>query len=182
MRVFVAALYTGALLAANGALAQDLASLQDGDMRKLSIHEEPIEVSQAPFEGDEGAEMTLQDLAGEVTVVNFWATWCAPCREEMPTLAKLQEELGDEGVRVATIATGRNDPMELDRFLQEVGAGNLPHWRDPNQALARDMGVLGLPITVILNREGQEVARLQGDADWSGESALAILRALAAEG
>ncbi|HVG49343.1 MAG TPA: TlpA disulfide reductase family protein [Rubellimicrobium sp.] len=182
MRVLVAALYTGAFLAANGAVAQDLAALQEGDMRKLAILEEPVEVSTTAFEGDDGAEMTLQDLRGEVAVVNFWATWCAPCREEMPTLAKLQEELGDEGVRVATIATGRNDPVELENFLQEVGAGALPHWRDPQQALAREMGVLGLPITVILNREGQEVARLQGDADWSSESALAILRAIAAEG
>ena len=182
MRVFVAALYTGAVLAANGAVAQDLAALQDGDMRKLAIHEEPQEVSATPFEGDDGAETTLQDLQGEVVVVNFWATWCGPCREEMPTLAKLQEELGDEGVRVATIATGRNDPVEMDRFLQEVGADSLPRWRDPSQGLARDMGVLGLPITVILNREGQEVARLQGDAVWSSESALAILRAIAAEG
>ena len=180
MRVIVAALYTGALLAANGALAQDLAALQDGDMRKLVLHESPVEVSTTAFEGDDGAEMTLQDLRGEVVVVNFWATWCAPCREEMPTLARLQEELGDEGVRVATIATGRNDPVELERFLTEVGAGNLPQWRDPRQDLARSMGVLGLPVTVILNREGQEVARLTGDADWSSESALAILRALAA--
>jgi len=134
------------------------------------------------FQGDGGAEMTLQDLAGEVVVVNFWATWCAPCREEMPTLAALQEELGDEGVRVATIATGRNDPVALDQFLTEVGADNLPQWRDPGQGLARAMGVLGLPVTVILNREGQEVARLVGDADWSSESAYAILRAIAAEG
>ena len=179
MRVIVAALYTGALLAANAAVAQDLAALQEGDMRKLQIHEEPQEVSQAAFEGDDGAEMALQDLAGGVVVVNFWATWCAPCREEMPTLAALQESLSDEGVRVATIATGRNDPVEMDRFLNEVDAGNLPQWRDPRQTLAREMGVLGLPVTVILNREGQEVARLQGDADWSSESALAILRALA---
>jgi thiol-disulfide isomerase/thioredoxin len=99
----------------------------------------------------------------------------------MPTLAALQEELGDEGVRVATVATGRNDPVEIDRFLTEVGAGNLPRWRDPGQQLAREMGVLGLPVTVILDREGQEVARLTGDADWSSDSALAILRALAAD-
>jgi thiol-disulfide isomerase/thioredoxin len=182
MRLLFAALYTGALLAASGVAAQDLAALRDGDMRKLQIHDAPVEVSATAFEGDDGAEMTLQDLQGDVTVVNFWATWCAPCRKEMPTLAKLQEELGDEGVRVATIATGRNDPMEMDKFLQEVGAGALPRWRDPSQALAREMGVLGLPITVILNREGQEVARLQGDADWSSDSALAILRALAAQG
>jgi len=135
-----------------------------------------------PFQGDGGAEMTLADLAGGVVVVNFWATWCAPCRKEMPTLAALQAELGDEGVRVATIAVGRHDPVEMERFLQEVGADNLPLWLDSRQALARDMGVLGLPVTVILDREGLEVARLIGDADWASDSAFAILRALAAEG
>jgi thiol-disulfide isomerase/thioredoxin len=180
MRNFVvAAVYSGALLAANGAASQDLASLQDGDMRKLVLHERPQPVSEATFLGDDEAETTLQDLAGEVVVLNFWATWCAPCREEMPTLAALQEELGDEGVRVATVATGRNDPVEIDRFLSEVGADALPRWRDPGQALTREMGVLGLPVTVILDREGQEVARLIGDADWSSDSAIAILRALA---
>lgn len=182
MRALVAALYTAALLAANGAGAQDLAALREGDMRKLALHDAPQEVPATVFDGDDGAETTLADLRGEVVVVNFWATWCAPCREEMPTLARLQEELGDEGVRVATIATGRNDPVEQKRFLEEVGAASLPLWRDPQQALARDMGVLGLPVTVILNREGQEVARLTGEADWSSESAFAILRALAAEG
>lgn len=182
MRQFVvAALYTGALLAANGLAAQDLAALQDGDMRKLVIHDEPLPVSEATFLGNEEAETTLQDLGGEVVVLNFWATWCAPCRKEMPTLAALQEELGDEGVRVATVATGRNDSVEMDRFLSEVGANSLPRWRDPGQQLAREMGVLGLPVTVILDREGQEIARLTGDADWSSESAIAILRALAAE-
>jgi thiol-disulfide isomerase/thioredoxin len=182
MRIFVvAALYTGVMVAANGAAAQDLAALQEGDMRKLVLHEEPQPASEATFLGEGEAETQLQDLQGEVVVVNFWATWCAPCREEMPTLAALQEELGDEGVRVATIATGRNDPLEIDRFLTEVGADNLPRWRDPRQTLAREMGVLGLPVTVILNREGEEVARLTGDADWSSESAVAILRALAAE-
>ena len=178
-------LYTGALLVSNGALAQGapdlaglLAGLREGDMRKLAILEEPVEVPATPFEGEDGA-MTLAELAGEVVVVNFWATWCAPCREEMPTLAALQASLGDEGVRVATIAVGRNDPIEMERFLAEAGAGSLPLWRDPDQALARDMGVLGLPVTVILDREGREVARLIGDADWSSDSALAILRALA---
>jgi thiol-disulfide isomerase/thioredoxin len=185
MRPLVAAAFYAGFLGlsngalANGALAQDLAPLLEGDMRKLALAEAPAEVPATPFEGEDGAAMTLRDLAGEVAVVNFWATWCAPCREEMPTLAALQEALGDEGVRVATIAVGRNDPAEMERFLDEVGAGALPRWRDARQELARDMGVLGLPVTVILDREGREVARLTGDADWASDSALAVLRALA---
>jgi thiol-disulfide isomerase/thioredoxin len=174
MRVLPAALYTGALLLSNAAGAQELA----GDMRKLVVHEAPLDVPQTPFEGD--GETTLGDLAGEIVVVNFWATWCAPCREEMPTLAALDAALGDEG-RVVTIAVGRNDPAEMARFLQEVGADTLPLWQDAPQALARDMGVLGLPVTIILNPDGQEVARLTGDADWGTPEALAAVRAVAGQ-
>ena len=87
----------------------------------------------------------------------------------------------DDDDLLATFATGRNDTVEMNRFLSEVGADTLPRWRNPRQQLAREMGVLGLPVSVILDREGQEIARLTGDADWSSESAIAILRALAAE-
>ncbi len=179
-----ALLYTALLFGANAAFAGavDWQAAKDAGLVKLVPAEEPAPVSDVEFTDPKGGTHTLADYKGKVVLLNFWATWCAPCREEMPTLAKLQEELGDEGVRVATIATGRNDPVEIERFLEEVGAGDLPGWRDPSQELARDMGVLGLPVTVILNREGQEVARLTGDADWSSESALAILRAIAAEG
>ena len=176
MRV-AAAVYMAGLLAANAGVAQeaDLSALLTGDMRKLVLHEEPLAVPDTPFDAD-GAEMTLQDLQGRVAVVNFWATWCAPCRTEMPTLAALQEAVPD--LRVATIAVGRQDPVEVDRFLREVGADALPRWRDPQQALARDMGVLGLPVTVILDAEGREVGRLTGDADWNGEAARALLQAI----
>lgn len=184
-RLVVAALYTGAALAASAAGAQgapDLAPLLQGDMRKMVLHAEPRPVPETAFQTAAGEAMTLADLAGEVVVVNFWATWCAPCRAEMPTLAALQEELGPEGVRVATIATGRNDPAAMERFLTEAGAEALPLWRDPTQALARDMGVLGLPVTVILDREGREIGRLQGDAHWSSPEALALIRAVAGDG
>ena len=171
------AFYAGLVALCNAASAEDVAALREGDMRTLALHEAPLAVPDTPFEGEGGAETRLSDLAGEVTVVNFWATWCAPCREEMPTLAALQAT----GVPVATIAVGRQDPAEIDRFLTEAGGAALPRWRDPQQALARDMGILGLPVTVILDAEGQEVARLVGDADWSSPSAAAILAALAEE-
>lgn len=177
--VIVLAFYAGLGSLSNGAAAQDLGALAEGDMRKLVVHEEPQPVPDTPVTAGDGAETTLGSLAGEVAVVNFWATWCAPCREEMPTLAALEAELGDEGVRVVPVAVGRNDPVETERFLEEAGAAALPRWRDASQGLARDMGVLGLPVTVILDREGREVARLTGDADWASDSAVAILRALA---
>lgn len=159
-----------------------LEALREGDMRKLVVHETPAKGSEAVFLSETGDELRLSDYAGKVVLVNFWATWCAPCRKEMPHLAALQEALSGEDFEVLTIATGRNPPEAIARFLEEIGASALPRHVDPRQKLAREMGVLGLPVTLLLNREGQEVARLQGDADWSGESARAIIEAVMAGG
>lgn len=180
MRLTFAAFYMSLVAAANAAAADPAAleALRTGDMEKLAVLAEPVPAPDAVFAGEDGAEMRLADFAGQVVVVNFWATWCAPCRAEMPTLAALQAELGGPDFQVVTIATGRNDPVAVDRFLAEVGAEALPQHRDERQVLARAMGVLGLPVTVILDREGNEVARLMGDADWNSDSARAILQAL----
>ena len=179
-RIAVAALYTALALVANAATAE-VADLRDGDMRKLNFHDEPVAAGTTPFESEDGSEMRLSDLAGRYVVLNFWATWCAPCRKEMPTLSALQRAMGGDDFAVVTIATGRNDPVGMAQFFAETGVDNLPLHRDPQQRLAREMGVLGLPITVILNRDGMEIARLQGDADWASDSAKAIIGALIAQ-
>ncbi|NBT32513.1 MAG: TlpA family protein disulfide reductase, partial [Rhodobacteraceae bacterium] len=103
-----------------------------------------------------------------------------PCREEMPSLAELQTELGGDDFQVVTIATGRNPPSAVERFMDEIGVDTLPRYTDPRQALARSMGVMGLPVTVILDRDGNEVGRLMGGAEWNSESAKAILAAVMA--
>lgn len=95
-------------------------------------------------------------------------------------LSELQTLLGGDDFEVVTLATGRNTPPAMKKFFDDTGVDNLPLHRDPKQQIARDMGVLGLPITVILDREGQEIARLRGDADWSSDNAQDILRALIA--
>lgn len=173
-------LYTALALGANTALADTAAleALRDGDMRKLNFHSEPQPVSAQPFTTWEGQEGRLADYAGKYIVLNFWATWCAPCRKEMPQLSQLQAEMGGDAFEVVTIATGRNPPQAMQRFFDEIGVDNLPLHMDPKQQLARDMAILGLPITVILNPEGMEIARLRGDADWSSDSAKAIIAAL----
>ena len=174
-----AVLYTALAVLANAGHAADLESLKDGDMRKLVVATDPAPAPEVTFIAEDGSEARLSDYAGKPVVLNFWATWCAPCRKEMPHLAALQEAMGDE-IAVLTVATGRNPPEAIDRFFTEIGVTSLPKATDPKQEMARAFGVLGLPITVILDAEGREVARLLGDADWSSDSAQAIMAAVAA--
>lgn len=93
-------------------------------------------------------------------------------------LSALQSDLGGADFEVLTIATGRNAPPAMKKFLTDIGATNLPMHTDSRQALARSMGVLGLPVTVLIDGQGREVARLTGDADWSSDSATRIVRAV----
>lgn len=174
-----AALYIALALGANAAHAQGLAGLAVGEMEKLAVHEAPREGPEAAVQTPDGAPAALPE--GRPAVVNFWATWCAPCREEMPSLARLHEALGEE-VAVVLVATGRNDPEAAAAFLEEVGAEALLDLRDPEGLLGREAAVRGLPTTLVLDAEGREVARLQGIAEWDSPEALALLRALAAEG
>jgi thiol-disulfide isomerase/thioredoxin len=180
-RLFLAALYTALCLGSSPVLADVDAALaaRSGDMKKLIFHSAPKSTSTAAFHlEDDGGKATLADYKGKVVLLNFWATWCAPCRKEMPQLSELQTELGGPDFEVLTIATGRNSPAGIKKFFKEINITNLPRHQDPKQALASQMGIFGLPITVILDRDGKELARLRGDADWSSDSAKAIIRAL----
>ena len=152
--------------------------MRKGDMRKLIFHAEPMEVTDVAFTHEDGSTLTLADFQGSLTIVNFWATWCAPCRKEMPQLDALQTLYDPADLRVVTIATGRNPRPAMERFFAEIGVQNLPLHTDERQTLARNMGVLGLPATIILDREGREVGRLLGEADWANLDAQRVIDAL----
>jgi thiol-disulfide isomerase/thioredoxin len=168
------------LAAAGGANAQGLDDLLTGEMRGLVIHDEPQPASDLPFERVDGSEGSLADYAGRMVILNFWATWCAPCREEMPSLQNLHDMKGGEDLAVVTLATGFNQPQAIRRFFEETGVTDLTQYRDINQQIAREMGVFGLPITVILDSGGREIARLRGDAHWDSPEAVAVIEALMA--
>ncbi|SLN21280.1 Thiol:disulfide interchange protein TlpA [Roseovarius litorisediminis] len=181
MKIFrLIVLYMAVALGANMGFADTTAleALRDGDMKKLNFHTQPKAVSDARFEREDGSQGTLADFRGKYTVLNFWATWCAPCRAEMPMLSDLQTRMGGENFQVITIATGRNPAPAMKKFFDEIGVSNLPLHRDPQSALAREMGVFGLPITVLLDKNGMEIGRLLGDAEWNSDSAQSIIQAL----
>lgn len=171
-----ALLYTALLFGANAAFAApDWQSARMGGLDKLIVAENPAPVSAVTFTDRDGDEHSLADWQGKVVLLNFWATWCAPCREEMPALDALQAALGGDDFEVVTIATGRNAVDRIDAFFTEIGVENLPVLLDPRQQVARDMGVMGLPVTVLIDREGNEVARYLGDADWASDAAQQLV-------
>lgn len=176
-------LYTALVFGANAAFAQevDWKAAQEAGLEKLVPSADARPLPDIEFTDPEGNAHTLADYQGQVVLLNFWATWCAPCREEMPSLDRLQTELGGDDFQVVPVATGRNPPEKIDRFFQENGIENLPVLLDPRQQLAREMAVIGLPVTVLINRDGEEVARLLGDADWASEPAKEVIRQLMAD-
>ena len=179
MKFLVAAALYMALASGAIAASADIAALREGDMKKLIVHDTPEAVTNASFQlADDAGTATLEDYRGKYILINFWATWCAPCRKEMPMLSALQEEFGGERFEVLTIATGRNSPQGIAKFFKEMKIDNLPRHQDPKQQLASQMGIFGLPITVIIDPEGREIARLRGDADWTSDSAKAIISRL----
>jgi thiol-disulfide isomerase/thioredoxin len=172
-KLIFALLYTGFALGAN---AQDIGSLRVGDMKKMIIHAAPKPLPEAQFLGMSEEPRALAEVKGRWALINFWATWCAPCRKEMPSLGALAKTMPD--LPVIALATGRNPIPQLTRFIQEADVGHLIHMRDPKSTLASQIGILGLPVTILVNPEGMEVARLIGDADWHSPEALALLDAM----
>lgn len=182
MKLWLALVYTALWLGANAALAgvPDVSPLAKGSMKKLVFHEAPVAAGKAEFLDATGTAHTLAEYRGKWVLLNFWATWCPPCRKEMPAIDALAGDLAGEKFAVVTIATGRNRLEGVRSFFAEIGVKNLPILLDPRSKLASQMGVRGLPTTVILDPEGREVARMIGDADWNSESARAIIKALIA--
>lgn len=182
MRKWLAVVYTALALGANPVAADDLAAklapLMTGDMQKLVLAAAPKPLPDAVLLDATDGPHRLSDYHGRWVVLNFWATWCGPCRKEMPSLQRLQQAMPD--LSVVPVAAGRNPPEGIARFYAEAGVTTLPVLRDPKSELARPMGVLGLPLTVIVNPDGAEVARLIGDAEWNGPAARAVLAALTA--
>ena len=171
---------TGAIFTQAAAFdRQQLLDLQDGSMRKLIVHDSPKPLSLPPMLTESGLEENLSDHFGPVIVLNFWATWCAPCRKEMPSLDRLQAQFPPGDVKVIALAAGRHEKARIRSFLRSVDAEGLAVRLDPKLKIASALQVRGLPVTILISRNGEEVARLIGDAEWDSESAVRIVRLIA---
>ena len=124
------------------------------------------------------ADGTAADLSlyrGDWLVVNYWATWCAPCRKEMPQLDALAERYQGRGVRVIALSVDRGGAQKPEKFLNELGVQHLTRLYDPSYKSARAAKLIGLPTTLLVSPEGQEIGRLAGEADWDSAGVHALL-------
>jgi thiol-disulfide isomerase/thioredoxin len=130
------------------------------------------------FQDAEGRERRFESFRGKGLVVNFWATWCPPCVAEMPALDRAHATLVRDGIEVLPLSSDRGGKAQVEPFYQRTGLQHLAMWFDPRGAAGRAIGLRGLPTTLILDRAGQEVARLEGEAEWDNPQMLAAIRRL----
>lgn len=162
--------------ALSGEAISKLRELREGTLLRLLVHREGVPLPSLPFFDEIGNETMLADWRGKVLVVNFWATWCPPCRLEMPSLDRLQENLGGEDFEVLAISQDRDGAEKARKFYDSVGIAHLAVHVDEGGALARKVKVLGLPATLLVDRAGNEVARLTGEARWDAEEVQRMVR------
>jgi thiol-disulfide isomerase/thioredoxin len=150
-------------------------ALRTGEMEKLVLHGQARPRIDEPFRDAEANEVSLSDFTGQVVLLNFWATWCPPCRAEMPSLDRLAGEMAGDGLAVIALSTDRGGVERIAEFYDEIGVANLSIYQDPRGRLPRKAGAIGLPVTLLLDRDGREVARVTGDAEWDSPEAKALV-------
>lgn len=157
----------------------EIEGMRAGPMAKLLVHAEPKDRSALSFQRPGGGDTDVSEFAGQVTVLNLWATWCPPCIHEMPALDRLSKAMEGSGVRIVTLNVERGGLEKAAEFLERNMLHNLQAYADERAAVPRAIGALGLPTTIILDPEGREIARVQGDAAWDESPAPEVLRRLA---
>ena len=146
-----------------------------GSVQNFTPLDAPRPVPTTPMLARDGDDATLERFDGKFLVLNFWATFCGPCRREMPTLDTLNAKYGDE-LTVALVSQDRNGFMQTDRFLKRLKIDIPENFIDQGLKLSRAMGVVSLPTTMLIDAEGREVGRIIGYADWDSPEALALIR------
>lgn len=152
------------------------------DKGALRAHASAIAVPNFAFENGEGQQRTVADFRGRFVLLNAWATWCTPCREEMPSLDRLEAKLGGPDFHVLALSVDTGGAETVRKFYAELGLRTLGIYVDRTLKANSALRILGLPSTVLLNREGREIARYVGAAEWDTEKMIESIRALMRQG
>ncbi|MFW8594426.1 TlpA family protein disulfide reductase [Cribrihabitans neustonicus] len=164
---------TGAMaLAAGPAFARPL----------MQLHDNPRPMLSPPFADGQGRALTLDHFRGRVVLLNVWATWCAPCREEMPTLDALQARLGGDDFLVLPLSIDRAGIPVIRQFYEEIGIRHLGMYLAEDIRAMMAVAAYGLPTTILIGRNGRELGRLVGPAEWDSRDAVAQFQTIIATG
>ena len=141
----------------------------------FTLLDPPVPAPLETFAALDGARVRLADFKGRVVVLNFWATWCAPCIREMPSLDRLQAALGDRGLAVLAVSIDRGGAKVIVPFAERLRLEHLGLYHDAKGALLKAFGVTGLPTSFLIDRRGQIVGAYPGPAEWDGPEARALI-------
>ncbi|MHA1545692.1 MAG: TlpA disulfide reductase family protein [Alphaproteobacteria bacterium] len=151
-----------------------------GRLAAFIINKTPEALASSAFHADDGsaqgAQTKLADWRGRVVLVNLWATWCAPCRFEMPTLDNLQAKLGSKDFEVLAVSLDRSGLEKPRAFFAAMGLKNLKVYNNKSSSFSRALRAIGLPTTVLIDRQGRELGRMVGPAEWDSPDAVALIR------
>jgi thiol-disulfide isomerase/thioredoxin len=161
-------------------VTERLAPLARGEVAAVTVPKEPKPLPDLAFRAPDGAQKTLADYKGRTVLVNLWATWCVPCRQEMPALDKLQAALGGPDFEVVAINIDTRNVDRPKSWLKEAGVERLAYYADPEAKVFQDLKrvgkAVGMPTTLLVDPQGCELALLSGPAEWGSEDALKLIR------
>jgi thiol-disulfide isomerase/thioredoxin len=161
--------------------AQRLVPLARGEVAAVSVLTRPRRVPDVRFDDQEGRSRSLADWRGQLVLLNLWATWCVPCRKEMPALDALEAKLGGRDFHVVAVNIDTRDPAKPQAFLRETGITHLAYFTDRSAKIFQDLKLagwaFGMPATLIVDPRGCTLAFLAGPAEWSSEDAVKLVEA-----
>ena len=158
-----------------------IAPLARGEVAALAVARTPFRVPDLAFKDAAGRDRTLADWRGRTVLLNLWATWCVPCRREMPALDALQAKLGGPDFEVVAVDIDTRDPQKPLAFLKEIGVSRLAYYADSSAKVFTELKTagkaFGMPTTVIVDRSGCEIGNMAGPAEWASDDGVKLVSA-----
>ena len=162
-------------------LAAKVAPFARGEVAAVNVAKSPLKVPNLAFEDGAGKKLTLADFKGKTVLLNLWATWCVPCRKEMPTLDALEQKLGSPDFQVVAVNIDTRDAEKPKAFLKEIGVKGLAYYADPSAKSFQDLKAVGrafgMPTTLLVDRSGCEIGTIAGPAEWASDDAVKMIKA-----
>ena len=162
-------------------LAKKVAPFAHGEVAAVKVATAGLKVPDLTFQDGAGKPLTLDHWRGRTVLLNLWATWCVPCRKEMPALDALEKKLGGPDFQVVAVNIDTRDPDKPKAFLKELGISSLAYYADPSAKTFQDLKEIGrafgMPTTMLVSKEGCEIGTIAGPAEWASPDAVKLIQA-----